>query len=96
MATYRLSWSVRNARSNKIANSLRNYRRKRSQIKKLHAQLSDDFAETDTSSLEDETKYPDRVNEPYVLSPIQWIARPHWMKELVRQAIMNEFWTCTL
>jgi hypothetical protein len=96
MAAYRLSWSVRNARYNKNANALRNYRRKRSNIKKLHAQLSDAMLKTDAPSLHDEEEYLDPINEPYVLSPAKWITRPRRMKELVRQAIMNEFWTRTL
>ena len=39
-AAYHLSWSVSNARSRNNENALRNYRRKRSQVKRLHADLS--------------------------------------------------------
>ena len=46
-ATYRLSWSVSKARSRKNNNALRNLRQRRSNMKKLHAQLSNDNLETD-------------------------------------------------
>jgi hypothetical protein len=38
-ASYSLSWLMRNARSRNNKNALRNYRRKRSNVKKLHAAL---------------------------------------------------------
>ena len=45
------------------------------------------------SSLLDDDEYLDLASEAYILSPAEWITRPHQKKELVRQAIMNEFWT---
>jgi hypothetical protein len=96
IAAYRLSWSVRNARSKKNANALRNYRRKRTNLKKLHARLSSGILSSDAPPHYNDEEYLHPVNEPYILSPSQWITRPRRKKELVRQAIMNEFWTRTL
>jgi hypothetical protein len=92
-AAYVLSWSVRNARSKKNANALRNYKRKRGQIKKIRAQLSNTATQTEMSLPEEGSQYPDPVAEHYNLSPNPLMTRPHQLKEFVRQTLMNEFWT---
>jgi hypothetical protein len=67
---YRLSLSVRKAQSSGKANTARNYRRKRSQVKGLFSMLSDRVI-PNKSSDEEETHgsvYSDPVDTPYVVS----------------------------
>jgi hypothetical protein len=94
-ASYSLSWSMCNARSRNNKNTLRNYRRKRSDIKKLHAEISAHVVRSTTLKQKSHvSEFLDVVREPYVLSVKS--KRPNELKKLVRQAIMNEFWTRTL
>jgi hypothetical protein len=94
-AAYHLSWSVSKAQSRNNENDLRNYWRKRGQVKRLHADLSTRVSQN--MSLEEEkigSKYLDPISERYVLSvEAKW---PDTVKSLVRQSIMNEFWSRTL
>nr|XP_051209213.1 uncharacterized protein LOC127326385 [Lolium perenne] len=83
-AAYVLSWSVRNARSRKNANALRNSKRKRSQIKKMRAQLSHAVTQADMPLQEEGSEYPDPVVEPYMVFPNPLITQPHELKESVR------------
>ena len=93
-ASYSLSWSMCNARSRNKKNALRNYRRKRSNVKKLHAELSARVVRSTTpKQVQQVPEFLDVVGEPYVLSVKA--NRPTELKKLVRQAIMNEFWTRT-
>jgi hypothetical protein len=91
-AAYKLSLSMRKALFSGKANTVCNYRRKRSQVKGLYAALTDCVAQ-DTSS--DEGSYgfvcPDLVDTLYVMSMKE--KRPYELKRLIRNAIMNEFWT---
>jgi hypothetical protein len=68
-ATYKLSMSVCKAWFSGKANTACNYRRKRSQVKGLHAALTDRVIQ-DTSSDEEPHgfEYSDPVDTPYVLS----------------------------
>lgn len=95
-AVYVLSWSVRNARSRKNVNALRNYQRKRIQIKRIRAQLSGNTTQDDILPQEEGTEYLDPMCDPYTLVPNALIVEPHQVKDFVRQAIMNEFWTHTV
>jgi hypothetical protein len=74
---------------------VRNYRRKRSQVKGLYATLTDRVAQ-DTSSDEEPhcVVYSDPVDTPYVLSMKE--KHPYELNGLIRNAIMNEFWTRTM
>jgi hypothetical protein len=69
--------------------------RKRSQVKGLYAALTDRVAQ-DTSSDEEPHSfiYSYPVDTPYVLSMKE--KRPYELKRLVRNAIINEFWTRTI
>jgi hypothetical protein len=90
---YKLSLSVCKAQSSGKANTAHNYRRKRSQVKGLFSALSDRVI-PNKSSDEEETHgsvYSDPVDNPYVLSTQS--KRPYELKRLIRNAIMNEFWT---
>jgi hypothetical protein len=64
-------------------------------VKKLHAELSAHVIQN--TSLEKEkigSEYSDPITEPYVLSVRAKL--PDEVKDLVRQSIMNGFWTRTL
>jgi hypothetical protein len=93
--TYKLSISMHKARSSGNANTARNYRRKRRQVKGLCAALTNRVIQ-DTRSEEEPhgSVYLDPVETPYVLSVKA--ERPHELKQLIRDAIMNEFWTRTM
>jgi hypothetical protein len=93
---YKLSLSVRKARSNGKANTTRNYRRKRSQVKGLFSALSDHVIPNKSSDEEEphDFVYLDPVDTPYVLSTQS--KHPYELKRLIRNAIMNEFWTRTM
>jgi len=89
-ASYKLSLSVRKARSNGDINTVRNYRRKRSQVKRLYAALTDRVAQYTIDGDEPHgSDFPDPVDTPYVLSLKE--KRPHELKKLIREAIMNQF-----
>jgi hypothetical protein len=94
-AAYKLSLSMRKALFSGKANTARNYRRKRSQVKGLYAALTDRIAQ-DTSSDEESYGfvYSDPVDTLYVLSMKE--KRTYELKRLIRNAIMNEFWTRTM
>jgi hypothetical protein len=91
-ASYSLSWSMCNACSRNNKNTLRNYRRKRSDIEKLHVEISAHVVRSTTLKQKSHvSKFIDVVREPYML--FVKAKRPNELKKLVRQAIMNEFWT---
>jgi hypothetical protein len=94
-ATYKLSLSMRKALFSGKANTAHNYRRKRSQVKGLYATLTDRGAQ---DTLCDEEShgfvYPDPVDTLYMLSMKE--KHPYELKRLIRNAIMNEFWTRTM
>jgi hypothetical protein len=94
-ATYKLSLSMRKALFSGKANTARNYRRKRNQVKGLYAALTNRVAQ-DTSSDEESHGfvYSNPVETLYVLSMKE--KRLYELKRLIRNAIMNEFWTCTM
>jgi hypothetical protein len=94
-AAYKLSLSMRKALFSGKANTARNYRRKRSQVKGLYAALTDCVAQ-DTPSDEESHGfvYPDPVDTLYMLSMKE--KRTYELKRLIRNAIMNEFWTRTM
>jgi hypothetical protein len=94
-AAYKLSLSMRKALFSSKANTVRNYRRKRSQVKGLYAALTDRVAQ-DTSSDQESHGfvYLDPVDTLYMLSMKE--KRPYELKRLIRNAIMNEFWTHTM
>jgi hypothetical protein len=89
--TYKLSLSVRKAWSSGKANTARNYRRKRSQVKGLFSVLSDHVIPNKSSDEEEPhgSVYSNPVDTPYVLSTQS--KRPYELKRLIRNAIMNEF-----
>jgi hypothetical protein len=94
-AAYKLSLSVCKARSVGNTHAMRNYRRKKSQIRKLYTALSD--RATRDASLEEEShgpEYPDPVNVPYELS--LKVESSYELKKRLKEAIMNEFWARTM
>jgi hypothetical protein len=93
---YKLTLSVRKARSSGKVNIVHNYRRKRSQVKGLFSALSDRIIPNKSSDEEEPhgSVYSDPVDTPYVLSTQS--KRPYELKMLIRNAIMNEFWTRTM
>jgi hypothetical protein len=94
-ASYSLSGSMRIARSRSNKNALRNYRRKRSNVKKLHAEVGARVAKSMTPTQNScASEFPDVVKETYVLSVKA--EKPNDLRKLIRQAIMDEFWTRTL
>ena len=94
-AAYKLTLSVRKARFSGNTNTMRNYKRKRSQIKKLHAALANRVIR-DTSDDQElrGSEHSGPVDTPYSLSVKA--KHPHELKRLIRKAIMNEFWTRTM
>jgi hypothetical protein len=69
-ASYSLSWSMRTARSRNKKNALRNYRRKRSNVKKLHVELSARVVRsTALKPMPHVPEFQDVVKEPYILWP---------------------------
>jgi hypothetical protein len=92
----KVTLSMRKARSSGKANTARNYRRKRSQVKGLFSALSDRVIPNKSSDEEEPhgSIYSDPVDTPYVLSTQS--KRPYELKRLIRNAIMNEFWMCTM
>jgi hypothetical protein len=94
-AAYKLSLSMRKSLFSSKANTVRNYRRKRSQVKGLYAALTDRVAQ-DTSSDQESHGfvYLDPVDTLYMLSMKE--KRPYELKRLIRNVIMNEFWTHTM
>jgi hypothetical protein len=93
---YKLSLSVRKARSSGKANTAHNYRRKRSQVKGLFSALSGRIIPNKSSDEEEpyDSVYSDPMDTPYVLSTQS--KRPYELKRFIRNAIMNEFWTRTM
>jgi hypothetical protein len=93
---YKMTLSVHKARSSGKANTARNYRRKQSQVKGLFSALSDRVIPNKSSDEEEPhgSVYSDPVDTPYVLST--QLKRPYELKRLIRNAIMNEFWTHTM
>jgi len=93
--SYSLSWSMCTAHSRNNKNALCNYRRKQSKVKKLHDELTACVDRSTTlKPWSCVSEFPDVVKMPYVLSVEA--KRPNELKKLVRQAIMNEFWSRTL
>jgi hypothetical protein len=94
-ATDKLSLSVRKVRVSGKGNTACNYRRKRSQVKGLYIALTDHVIQ-DMSSDEEPHGfiYSDLVDTPYVLFVKE--KHPCELKRLIRNAIMNEFWTRTM
>jgi hypothetical protein len=94
-AAYKLSLSVRKAQFSSKGNTMRNYRRKRSQVKGLYIALTNCVIQDMPRDEEPHSfVYSDPVDTPYVLSVKEKC--PCKLKRLIRNAIMNEFWTRTM
>jgi hypothetical protein len=91
-----------NARLSHSRHRLRNHRRKYQKVQHLHQQISSRIAQSavpeedwSLGAMELAHKvftYGNTLKPPYDLFPDQWANEPSKVKELVRRAIMKEFW----
>uniref|UniRef100_A0ACD5U6I6 Uncharacterized protein n=1 Tax=Avena sativa TaxID=4498 RepID=A0ACD5U6I6_AVESA len=91
-----------NARLSHSPHRLRNHRRKYQKVQHLHRKISSRIAQSavpeedwslDAMELAHKVfTYGNTLNPPYDLFPDQWANEPSKIKELVRRAIMKEFW----
>lgn len=99
---HHLDFDITRARALSNKNAHRNYRRKRQQVKKLQAQLSARVCQSNVPHANSDVipehggQNADFKNKSFVLSPEQWASQKQPACELVREAIMDEFWRQTI
>ena len=91
-----------NARLSESPHPLRNYRRKYRKVQLLHQQITSRIAQSTVPEedwflgardLADKVfTYRSSMTPPYDLFPDEWAYEPYKVKQLVRKAIMKEFW----